>query len=309
MTSAPDDPSLHRAVLDPVNAFRPVLLFRHRGEACVPASEILGTAFSIGGEFLMTAAHVADETSSDDAIPAEVLQHNRSFRMGTITEIEKLPGDIGILRLASWGEGFQDFLPRPMTWSTRETLLDFETVRAFGYAFGLQRLDDRRSSEILRAFQGHIVARQDAFTPIGSDCAFAVYEFSFQALRGLSGSPLIFDAGVQYGHPQADAIAGVVIGNSESSMLVHSSTETENLDNTHRGETTTIVERYETLRLGIATRLKSYFSQNAMVASARRFVNGFTLTVGPFLARCKTQLMSRNHVLGWRRIRVSVCVC
>ena len=66
-----------------------------------------------------------------------------------------------------------------------------------------------------------------------------VYELSFPCPRGLSGAPITTNTH----DPQ---IAGVVVGNHSTKMLIF--TDSERLQE----GTETIVERYEALQLGIA---------------------------------------------------------
>jgi hypothetical protein len=95
---------------------------------------------------------------------------------------------------------------------------------------------------VSRAFEGKVTARVSGFKPTGSALEpFPVYELPFAAPRGLSGCPLLSAAG-------RILVRGVVIGNAQSKMLVHSSTEV-----VKENDKATTVEQYESLTLGVAT--------------------------------------------------------
>lgn len=89
----------------------------------------------------------------------------------------------------------------------------------------------------VRTFKGHVVAAGPTRSlPARPDA----YELNFQCPRGLSGAPLLAGSG-------SPVIAGVVVGNESSKMLVFSESEV-----VKESGTTTIVERYESLHLGLA---------------------------------------------------------
>jgi hypothetical protein len=120
-------------------------------------------------------------------------------------------------------------------------LVGLEEARTIGYAYGLQEVDGEKTI-VTRAFQGRLVARVNRFKPLGHrGDVFPVYEMSFAAPRGLSGSPLLSAQG-------SIVVHGLMIGNSDSRMLVFASQET-----VQESRETTRVEHYESLSLGIAT--------------------------------------------------------
>ena len=125
-----------------------------------------------------------------------------------------------------------------------QPLVGFDPIRCCGYAYGHHRVGDRQSV-VQRCFQGYVVAPLNEFELPGTNAdIFSVHELSFPVPRGLSGSPLLNAVGNVM-------VNGVVIGNSDSQMVVFRSKEieTEAEKNT---KSTTIVERFESLSLGIA---------------------------------------------------------
>jgi hypothetical protein len=206
-------------------------------------SAILGTCFSIGGHYMMTAGHVIHSlTPADGSIAIVGLWDpgQTGFKSARVTDREILPRDIGVLAV--------DFVyPESAHWFHRlrwneQTLIGFDAVRCCGYAYG-HHVAGGRQSVVLRCFQGHVVADLNEFELPGTKGdIFPVYELSFPAPRGLSGSPLLNSTG-------SVLVNGVIIGNSASEMLVYRSREVD-----QDAGTQTIVERYESLTLGIAVR-------------------------------------------------------
>jgi hypothetical protein len=106
-------------------------------------------------------------------------------------------------------------------------------VLSVGFPYALNR--DLKSLS-LRAFRGHVVA---ATSSSALPARPRVYELQFQCPRGLSGAPLVFESSRLMN-------AGVIVGNATTQMLVLSDKEVL------AEGSTTIVERYEMLQLGIA---------------------------------------------------------
>jgi len=106
-------------------------------------------------------------------------------------------------------------------------------VQCCGFPYALDRA---RMCIDIRALRGHVVAaRSFAQLPARP----LIYELSFACPRGLSGAPLFTV------EPQSH-LAGMVLGNAATDMLVLSSREV--LSN----GTTEVIEQYERLQLGIA---------------------------------------------------------
>jgi hypothetical protein len=226
--------------------------------------EIRGTAFPVGGPYMLTAGHVIEGFGGDpDFTPVIVLYGpDHRFSPAVIVATEVIGSDVGILRLEFIKDGSDSWL-KPLRWGA-EPLWGFEEVRSVGYPFGFRITPDERAI-VVRGFEGHIVAWNRNFKPAGyAGGSFPVYELSFAAPRGMSGA-LIYNA---EGEPR---VQGVVIGNSETSMLVLSSEERVTTPSA-----TTIVEQYDRLRLGIAVQ-----GPHLRTLSSRLL----GLTIGEHLAR------------------------
>jgi hypothetical protein len=189
---------------------------------------------------MLTAGHVVSsiDRSSGNAIIVGVQGPDTYFQAAYVTEAELIGADLGLLKV--------DFvIPGSDRWFNRfrwaDSPLDaFTRVRAVGYAYGMHRVEDRQSI-VTRGFEGHIVSTLNEFKPLGSAGGpFSVHELSFMAPRGLSGAPLLNASGKV-------TIHGVVIGNSETRMMVFRSEE-----RVAEPTATATVEQYEALTLGIA---------------------------------------------------------
>lgn len=204
--------------------------------------EVRGTAFSIGGDYMITAAHVLTgiPTSGQDLALVGISHPEKGLMAAIVAEYEDLQCDVAILRVTYSMPDLSQCFNR-FQWSSKQ-LNPFENVRSVGYAYGLHKVDEEETV-VVRGFQGHIVSSLDRFRPVGgTGSPFSVYELSFAVPRGLSGSPLLNAQGKVIVH-------GVVIGNSESKMLVFSSEE-----KVVEESSSTFVEQYESLTLGVAVR-------------------------------------------------------
>jgi hypothetical protein len=217
----------------------PVLVGRRgeRGEFNV-LGDILGTCFSIGGGFCITAGHVVRELKarSIEATPLIATPNDNAWAAFAIQESEVLGADIGILKCPAINE-----LIPALKWDV-ENIKVLAGVQSFGYAYGTH-IVDRERMMIARAFKGEVVCTFPRFKPVGFEgAAFSVHELSFQAPLGLSGAPLLREGA-------SGIVKGVVIGNSQSEMILSFETEKES-----DGEQSHSVERVERLTLGIAVR-------------------------------------------------------
>ena len=214
--------------------------------------EVYGTAFSIGNGYMLTAGHVIKSITAASLIGTIGLREPNSIyqKAAQIIDSELLPHDLAIFKV--------DFLIKESTnwfytlpWQKRP-LDTFDPVRCLGYPYGMHTVEDRKSL-VLRGFQGYVVADLFEFKPcdIQGD-PFAVYELSFNAPRGLSGSPLL---SLRTNNEQHIWAAGIIIGNSKSRMLILDSEEINEEDNSR-----TILEQYESLSFGIAVQAKDIFN-------------------------------------------------
>lgn len=217
------------------------------------SASITGTCFSIGGPYMLTAGHVAatKSTSESDALAVGIQGPDGFFKAAKVIDAELLPCDLGLLRVEFVFPESERWFHR-FKWSERP-LQPLETVRSAGYAYGMHIVEEQQSV-VVRAFQGYIVSGLNNFKPLGmKGHPFNVYELSFMAPRGLSGAPLLNAHGTVVVH-------GVVIGNSESRMVVFRSQEQE----AENGKTTSF-EQYEALTLGIAVQAEEVLQQSSIL--------------------------------------------
>jgi hypothetical protein len=207
-----------------------------------PGGEILGTAFYLGGGCVITAGHVARALQDPARTPLlAILEPGKVglTSVGVIQEIEILPHDLAVLRLLLNGPPSANEVILP--WFSGE-ISPYDDLWAVGFPYGLIPTGKFQQFQ-LRSFKGHAVGNPTRYElPTDEGRPTAIYELSFQAPRGLSGAPLL--AGLPDRHP---SVAGVIVGNSSQSMIVHTGTEIDS-----SGKQTTVVERHESLHLGIA---------------------------------------------------------
>jgi hypothetical protein len=210
---------------------------------------LVGSCFALGGNYMITAGHVASKFADENrTLVVGIYRQDTGLDVAAVIELEHLGCDLAILQIdfdeSHMFERFHRF-----GWSN-VPLDPFTAVRSIGYAYGVQHVEDRQFV-IVRGFQGHIVSRLSQFKPAGMmGSPFEVYELSLVAPRGLSGAPLTNVAGKAVIH-------GVVIGNSESQMMVFRNEERVQSDRAQ------IVERYEALTLGIAVPATEVFRQTS----------------------------------------------
>ena len=162
---------------------------------------------------------------------------NSYLKAAPIINIEILESDVAIFEVNYVFEGSKSWV-YPPKWSLNH-LLPMNDIRTFGYPYGIHIVDENKSV-IQRGFKGHVVSSHLPFKRLNTtEKTFTVYELSFPAPKGLSGGPLL-DIRKQVNY-------GLIIGNSESSMLVYEHEERES-----SGENTTTVEHWSKLSLGIA---------------------------------------------------------
>ncbi len=213
-----------------MNAFDfvfPILAAKEKTVAAEPLElvQVYGTAFSIGGDVLVTACHVMDAAMQHPDYRVGRAEGGALF--GTaITEVHRFPEhDLALLRAPVAAA-------KALRWETTQLHL-LEGVQCLGYPYAYEKTEQVLT---MRGFKGNIVA-QVTFRRLPSRPR--AYEVSFQAPRGLSGAPLWTTDGEL-------AVAGVVIGNQSTEMLVFSSREQI------AEEKELLVERFEALQMGLA---------------------------------------------------------
>lgn len=193
-------------------------------------SDIYGTAFCLGNGFYMTSAHVLRGALDQRTI-------HLAYTDGSVWEAiqasdhEVLEGyDIAIIAAR---------VPtaEAMPWSLAEEVMG-QDVQTVGFPYAFQRAP---LSIQIRSFKGHVVSSR---TFMHLPDRPRIYELSFQCPRGLSGAPLFtIEAPLR--------IRGIICGNAATEMLVF--TDRERIDD----GTVKIIERYESLQLGIAIQARS----------------------------------------------------
>jgi hypothetical protein len=191
-----------------------------------------GTAFYLGRDCFMTAGHVLKSAAEQPAVGVGFIE-GTNWLCNRVEDQEVLEKyDIGIVRARlARGYGFQ--------WDFNEAaMLDDVQTAGFPYA-----LDLERGKMELSCFKGYIVGALGTCKELPADCPS--YHLSFGVPRGLSGGPLL-----TFGDA-SPKVKGIVIGTKSSEMLVLRDTEVIREGETH------IVERYETLTMGLAVQSRS----------------------------------------------------
>lgn len=208
-------------------------------ENIVSPRNIYGTAFSIGNGFFMTAGHsIKAAFSENDTISIGIVSGNDyiAYEADSSEVIDDF--DVGFIKTIRTIER-----AKTNKWVTSR-LPSLYDVIAGGFPYAM---DNERNTIGTRSFKGYVVSMKP-FSSFSSD--IRVYELSFQCPRGLSGAALTTNEDM----PQ---VAGIIVGNSSMEMNVF--TQKEILED----GTTTIVERYEALQLGIAVTSIQMFEINS----------------------------------------------
>lgn len=125
------------------------------GDAYRPQGEVCGSAFALGGDYMLTAQHVLAEASAGGDEVVVGLQTDGFLKAARVVESEQLHAEIALLRVEFVVEGSDKWFNR-LRW--REgPLHTFEAVRVLGYAYGIHRVDDRESL-VVRGFEGRVVS-------------------------------------------------------------------------------------------------------------------------------------------------------
>lgn len=219
--------------------------------------DVAGTCFSLGGDLFLTAGHVARGITQSGKLGVILVvppaaEHPIALR---VADTEELQSDLAVLRVPGATQYGGHIYP--LRWR-RQPIVQLDAIWTLGFAYGSHRLGEQ-TNVIQRAFRGHVVSDPPAYEiPEVASYPLCIYEISFAAPRGLSGSPLLFGEGSSL---TEIAVAGVVIGNSTSKMLVFSSREVDSISSE-----VSIVEQYESLSLGVAIQATSVFGQYSNLA-------------------------------------------
>jgi hypothetical protein len=209
--------------------------------------DILGTCFSIGGSFMITAKHVISPYIEAKELLVVGIANNETgeLKAALVTDIELLDCDIAILKIEHIYKESASWITSLKWYKTQ--LHTFHPVLMIGYPHGI-RLVKEEVDIINRGFQGYVVSNPNKFCPIGYEKEpFGVYELNFQAPAALSGSPLLIPAG-------KPLISGLIIGNSSTKILV-----LENEEIIEEKSERKVVQQYESMTLGIAVQQTDIF--------------------------------------------------
>lgn len=191
---------------------------------------IYGTAFSIGGDYYITAGHVLETAFAENEIVGiSITDQGSTDNYVYYIDEHEINDEVD---LAVFNTVASASRPRVYGWSTSRLPSGLD-VMAHGFAHAF---DPLRRTIGARLFRGHIVS-QTRHRFRGDD--FRIYEVSFACPRGLSGAPLLTRS-------NPPRIGGVVVGNSSIEMTVFSDREVIN-----DGQQIVNHERFEALHLGI----------------------------------------------------------
>lgn len=220
-------------------------------------NQILGTGFYVGSGCLITAGHVIAALQAPGLKPLLVTPTPGEEGLTSVTviqDLEPLRHDVGVIKVAMrpGATASEPVVP----WFADEVSA-FDELWALGYPYGLLQAGGNQRLQI-RCFRGHAVSNPSALElPTDGGRPARVYELSFQAPRGLSGGPLYVVL-----RENSVAVAGVIVGNSSQSMVVHSATEVD-----ASAAVVTIVERHESLHLGIAVQASQLLELQSRILS------------------------------------------
>ncbi len=197
---------------------------------------LIGTLFSIGGIYFMTAGHVLEQPKAYDQITIGVRNKSKksshSFAgVGGFEIFENI--DIGIIRCL-----VNKYQPLRVPKWTSEKHASLSDVSTFGFPFGL-KLEEGRTGEVyLRSLKGYIVCSYQLKIPYSEKVK--CYELSMNCPRGISGAPLLSSE-------KPGCLIGVVVGNANSEIEVSNEVETEK-----DGNSKVVYRKTEIVRYGIA---------------------------------------------------------
>ena len=200
-------------------------------------SEVFGTAFSLGNGFYLSAAHVVKGAQEKGTIYMGYVVKG----MWTVAEVSdhELLEDSDVAIIAAT---IPSAVTLPWEMAKENMLEDVQTV-GFPYAY-----DTELASIHVRAFKGNVISGRP-FMKFPSHPR--VFELSFPCPRGLSGAPL-------FTVDDTPRIRGMICGNATVEMLIFR--DREEIDDGNKVE---VVERYESMQMGIAIQASSLSSINS----------------------------------------------
>jgi len=207
--------------------------------------QLLGTAFSIGNQFFVTANHVAESSKSSSLKGLIYYDQSDRASLFPIKDIEEFPDyDFAILEVP-------DIPHSHFNWNFNNLVM-LDDVRSCGFPFAF---DITNKVIRTRAFKGHVVSSGPHFRlPSHPPC----YELSFQCPRGLSGAPLM----TKDESSQSLLVKGIILGNNSTEMNIY--TEKEIIKGTD-GNIEKTYERFQAMELGVALNIDSIKDLNSRI--------------------------------------------
>ena len=213
--------------------------------------DILGTCFSIGGTYMITASHVLEPIGDEIGIVGITNRETKQLKAAKIIDKENLLFDISIIKVIFEDTDTEKWM-QILRWY-KDQLPVFYDVATIGYPHGVH-VTEVDISVIPRGIKGHIISSPNKFLPLGwKGEPFRVYELNFQIPNQLSGGPLLS----MINQP---LITGVVIGNSSSKILV-----LENEEIVESTKEKVRVQEYNSMTIGIAVREEELFAMSSRI--------------------------------------------
>ncbi len=193
-------------------------------------STVDGSSFCLYENYFLTAAHVLKEILEYEWFGVGYIKDGTSdWTFANIVNYESFD-DLDIALIEVDISNIKNL--EKLNWHM-ETLDMGMDIIAVGYPYALET---RLNLLSIRGFKGNIVSASRTALLTSHPRA---YELDFQCPRGLSGAPLM--------RSKDFSVCRMIVGNSKSMMLVFSDKEV-----TREGKSEKIVERYESMSLGLA---------------------------------------------------------
>lgn len=195
------------------------------------ASQLIGSAFPIGGKYFLTAGHVLSNIKKSDALTLGVVKENQEWIGVYFTEYEILENfDLAILKVEVQ---IEEVFP----WQC-DICSNLTDVVVSGYPHGL---DVNDVAIYRRDFKGYIITHRPFSKLKGKPI---IYELSIACPKGISGSYILNEKDL--------TVCGIVIGNTKTEFDISYTTE-----NMIEREGNIIYHKTETSSYGIGISSKS----------------------------------------------------
>lgn len=214
-------------------------------------TNIFGTGFSVAENIFFTAGHVVQEIQAQELTVSIGINVENTIRHFPVTDVEVLPEiDLAILKTETSLKAAKQF-----RWNLKKLGM-LQEVSAVGFPFAV---DFSESKAYVRSFRGYIVSEHDWERLLTKP---RVYEISFLAPAGLSGSPLLL-------MDIPPSVCGYIIGNSKIEIPV-----LRDIERISEDKSKIIVERYEMSTFGISITIESIMDIKSQIlgGSIKKFL-------------------------------------